>query len=184
MVQSHTLRFAAATLSLFLLTGCDAVTSVFSKKDWREGVEEAGACIERVRAEYDKGVVKLLNSDEKRVPTYTFDITKMSFEDVKAITVYDQGVEKGSVQVSGFQAPPWKKRAFMGMNVDEKGAFFMGADPAYYRVRGEPLALAEVFAEGCKRQRPGMRLLSFTFHPIGAPETDGLMNKLEGENDK
>lgn len=165
-----------------LLTGCDGIVDFFMKKDWREGPEDVDACIKRVRAAYDKGVVKLLDSDEKRVPTYTFDITKMSFEDVKAITILDQGGKKGSAQISGFQAPPWKKRAYMEMNVDEKGAFFMGADPAYYRVRGAPVALADVFAEGCRKQLPGMRLLSFNFHQIGAPETGGLVNKLQGEN--
>jgi hypothetical protein len=166
------LRSAAACLSLVLLPGCDAITSAFSNKDWREGVEELDSCIARVKAEYDKGVVALLDSQEKRLPTYTFDITKVSFEDVKELTVLDRGSEKGSVQVSGVEAPPWKKRAFLESHVDEKGAFFMGADPAYYRVQGEPIALADVFAQGCKMQRPGMRLLSFTFLEIPGSDNE------------
>ena len=180
--QGSRLRLAAACLSVMLLTGCDAITGVFSNKDWREGVEDVDACVERVRAEYHEGVLKLLDSNEKRLPTYTFDITKASFEDITELTVLDKGQEKGSVQVSGFEAPPWKLRRFLEMNVDEKGAFFLGADPAYYRVLGKHIALADVFVEGCKQQRPGMRFLSFTFRKISASDDGGRETNLEDEN--
>ncbi len=165
---------SAACLSLALLTGCDAIDNLFSNKDWREGTEEIADCIERVRAGYHEGVVKLLDSQEKRKPTFTFDVTKAGFEDIEELTILDQGEEKGSVIVSGFGAPPYRLRRFLNMPVDEKGAFFMGVDPSYYRVQGEPIALKDVFTEGCDRQRPGMRFLSFTFKNPDAPnDADG-----------
>ncbi|AWW74676.1 hypothetical protein CD351_09600 [Erythrobacter sp. KY5] len=158
------MRVAATLLSLASLSACD----LFNDEDPRVGVEEIDACIERVRSTYHEGVLDLLDSDEQRRPTYTFDITKMGFDDIKDLTVPDQGDEKGSVQVSGFEAPGYVKRRFLEMNVDGKGAFFLGADPAYYRVQGEPIALKDVFSEGCKQQLSGMRFLSFTFAPVPA----------------
>lgn len=160
------MRVAPIIPALAMLAGCN----LFDDSDPREGLEDIDACIKRVSAEYHEGVVDLLQSEERRRPTYTFDITKLSFDDIKDLTVPDEGGEAGSVQMSGFKAPPYRKRMFLEMNVDEKGAFFLGADPAYYRVQGEPIALQDVFADGCKKQRPGMRLLSFTFEN---PPTSG-----------
>ena len=172
------MRLAVLIPALALLAACD----LFDDSDPREGVEQNDACIKRVRAEYHEGVLELLESDERRRPTFTFDITKASFEDIKDLTVPEQGGEAGSVQVSGFKAPPYKKRRFLEMNIDEKGAFFLGTDPAYYRVQGEPIALRDVFVEGCRMQRSGMRFLSFTFEPVpgGSDELSDAI--LENEN--
>jgi len=171
-------------LSLGALSGCADIVKLFSEEDWREGDEEIADCIKRVRSGYHEGVIKLLNSQERRQPTYTFDITKASFGDIKELTIPDQGSEKGSVMVSGFKAPPRKLRMFMNMRVDKKGAFFMGVDPAYYRVLGEPIALADVFVEGCQRQRAGMRFLNFTFRELPSfnEVADEALPKSENEN--
>lgn len=157
-------RYPFIFLTLLVMPGC----SLLFPEDWREGVEETDKCIARVKGEYHKGVLKLLDSDEQRQPTFTFDITKMSLDDINAMTVSGEGNEKGSVRISGFEAPAYKLINFLDMGVDEKGAFYVGADPSYYRVRGEPIALRDVFSEGCNRQKPGMRFLSFTF--TGLPE--------------
>ncbi|MEL6486604.1 MAG: hypothetical protein AAFQ13_05600, partial [Pseudomonadota bacterium] len=64
---------------------------------------------------------------------------------------------------------------FMAMEVSEKGAFFMGRDPALYRVRGKPQAASDILASGCKRQQKDMRLIGVTWtriQPRPAPETD------------
>ncbi|MEE4200679.1 hypothetical protein [Erythrobacter sp.] len=164
-----------------LLTGCDDIAAWFEEEDWREGEESLDACMERVRAGYHEGVVELLESDEQRQPTYTFDVTKASFEDLNSITVAESEEGGGSVQFSGVDAPGYIIHDFMETPVDEKGAFMLGRDPALYRVRGEPIALKDVFAVGCKRQMPGMRLISFTFQPLTESSTDSAETETETE---
>ncbi|MEP3051304.1 MAG: hypothetical protein ABJP48_09390 [Erythrobacter sp.] len=173
-------KVAALVLGGLSLSACE---NPFADKDWRESVEDAEDCTKRMRAEYHEGVLELLDSQEIRVPTYTFDITKAGFEDIKELTVLDEGDEKGSVQVSGLGAPPWRLRNFLRMNVDEKGAFFMGTDPSYYRYQGEPIPLVDVFVEGCKQQRPGMRFLSFTFSEMSFSDDPAVEDILQNETE-
>lgn len=173
------MRASLTFVAAVLLSGCH----ILFPEDWREGVEEKDACIKRVRAEYHSGVLELLDSDEKRQPTYMFDITKMGFEDIQSITVMSEVEGEGSVTVSGFEAPAYVRNNFVDMRVDEKGAFYVGDDPALYRVRGAPIPLRDIFEEGCDRQLAGMRFISFVFDELEILNEESSESDLETENE-
>ncbi len=141
------------------LSGC----SLFDDSDPREGAETPEACIARLAGEsLDETFAP---NGELVVPTYTYDITKVGLEDLQELTVPGSDETAGSRGMAATNETSTAVTQFMAQSVDEKGAFFMGRDPALYRVRGEPVALDQVVSAGCERQRTGMRLISFTANP-------------------
>ncbi len=149
-------------LPLTLLTLLPAC-SYFDDTDPREGAETLEACIERV----SKDAPDITGSEGAVfVPTYTYDITKVGLEDLQELTVPGSDETAGSRDMAATNETSTAVARFMAQSVDENGAFFMGRDPALYRVRGEALASDQIIAAGCERQKTGMRLLSFTTGPV------------------
>ncbi|MEM6907471.1 MAG: hypothetical protein AAF494_02230 [Pseudomonadota bacterium] len=143
---------------LAALSGC----SLLFPEDPREGEEPAAECVSRITAETARQMRELADHKGLLTPTYTYDVTKMDLEAMQALIV------SGSDETAGVRT---RKRTnevstavdqFMNQSVDEKGAFYLGRDPALYRVRGEPVAVDEVITKGCERQQAGMRLISLT----------------------
>lgn len=154
------------------LSGC----SLLFPEDKRLGDEPEGECIGRVRTSltYEQSE-ELRTASGQWVPSFTYDVTKLDFEAIKELMV------PGSDQTAGTRLMQQTNRTnaaverFMAMEVSEKGAFFMGRDPALYRVRGKPEAASDILASGCKRQQKDMRLIDVSwtrFQPPPPPETD------------
>lgn len=151
--------------ALTLLPAC----SLFDNSDPREGAETAEACIARLAGESLEDT--LAPNGELVVPTYTYDVTKMAFEDLQELILPGSDETAGARGMASTNEASTAIAQFMADPVDEKGAFFMGHDPALYRVRGEPVTLDEVAATGCERQETGMRLISFTAN-VSRPEPE------------
>ena len=154
------------------LSGC----SLLFPEDKRLGDEPEGECVGRVRTSltYQQSE-ELRTASGQWVPSFTYDVTKLDFEAIKELMV------AGSDQTAGTRLMQQTNRTsaaverFMAMEVSEKGAFFMGRDPALYRVRGQPQAASDILASGCARQQQDMRLIAVTwtrFRPPPPPETD------------
>ncbi|MEM6857819.1 MAG: hypothetical protein AAF559_08100 [Pseudomonadota bacterium] len=154
------------------LSGC----SLLFPEDERLGEEPQGECTGRVRTSltYEQSE-ELRTASGQWVPSFTYDVTKVDFEAIKKLMV------PGSDQTAGTRLMQQTNRTnaaverFMAMEVSEKGAFFMGRDPALYRVRGKPQAASDILASGCQRQQQDMRLIDVTwtrFQPPPEPETD------------
>ncbi len=139
--------------SLALLSACD----LFNDKDWREGEEAAEKCAKRMsgKLEFKQS---LAQPDGLFVPTYTFDITKMDLEAMQELIVPGSDETAGARNQAATNETSTAVANFMAQPVDEKGAFFLGRDPALYRVRGQPKPLDDLIAAGCARQQAGMRL--------------------------
>ncbi len=156
----------ALTLAAFaLLPAC----SLFDDTDPREGPETLEACAARVSTD----ALDITAQDGALfTPTYTYDITKVSLEDLQDLTVPGSDETAGSRGMAATNEASTAVAQFMAQSVDEKGAFFMGRDPALYRVRGAPVPLDEIITAGCERQKSGMRLVSYTSK--AAPRSEEL----------
>jgi len=158
-------RLLTGVFAMIALTGC----SVLFPEDPREGVEADQACINRVRTAmtYQESE-ELRDTAGRYIPTFTFDITRMGFSDVKKL------VQPGSDETAGTRLMQETSdttaavERFMAMPVDEKGAFFLGREPALYRVRGTAQSLPELLTSGCARQQADMRLIKVTWERVGA----------------
>jgi len=163
------IRSAALALSLVALSGCN----ILFPEDPRVGEEGEGACVSRVE---EALLIEFAGIDSDQdtiwVPTYTYDITKLGLEGMQALsqsrsdevagTDLDRSTNETSTAVDAFMAQP----------VDENGAFFLGRDPALYRVRGAPERFDEAIAAGCARQQTNMRLIDVDLAPASQPESD------------
>jgi hypothetical protein len=157
--------FAVGLVAL-LLPAC----SLFDDTDPREGPETLEACAARVAADAP-GITA--QDGAMFTPTYTYDITKVSLEDIQALTVAGADETAGSRGMAATNETSTAVARFMAQSVDEKGAFFMGRDPALYRVRGAPVAIDQIVTAGCERQKVGMRLISYTAVPASSqPEQE------------
>jgi len=171
---------AFAITALAALPGCE----LLFPEDKRVGAETVEACEQRLAGKA-RDLLAEAEAGDALVPTYTYDITKVSLEDLQALTAAGdetagsrerRQTNQASTAVDNFMATP----------VDEKGAFYMGRDPALYRVRGEAIAAGEIAKAGCERQKPGMRLIDFTASPVPAdpePDASGETSN-SGENEK
>ncbi|BDI61055.1 hypothetical protein [Qipengyuania nanhaisediminis] len=146
-------------LSALLLPAC----SLFDNSDPREGVEALAACHERVSDWLVDQVEDTSFDGEALVtPTYTFDVTKVSADDLRTLIVPGSDETAGSRGMAATNRTSTAMSNFESLPVDEKGAFFFGQDPSLYRVRGEPVALEDAARTGCERQLEGMRLTAIT----------------------
>lgn len=161
-------RAAIAIAALPALSGCD----LLFPEDTRLGVESVDACLERILSEQRDEEFDILTVDGELVtPTFTYDITKASVEDLRKIIVPGSDETAGTRGMATTNQTSTAVENFMAQPVDEKGAFFFGRDPALYRVRGEPLPLNEAMRAGCERQLAGMRLIAFRVaFPQSEPE--------------
>lgn len=150
-------RISAIALALPLaLGGCD----LLFPEDPRLGVEPLEKCLARLDGDMDMfGFRELSETPDWLVPTYTYDITMLSFEAKQALIQPGADETLGSRLMSQTNEASTAMAAFMATPVDEKGAFFFGVEPALWRVRGEALRHADILTTGCEQQTSGMRLL-------------------------
>ena len=143
------------TLALItLLPACDLLDDT----DWREGVEGAEACMQRLDGWEEQAAIAAA-ANLLYVPTYTYDITKLDLDAIQALVTDGSDETAGARRMARTNETGTARSQFEGQPVDEDGAFFMGADPALYRVRGAAQRLEAITAAGCERQQANMRLI-------------------------
>lgn len=165
------IRSAISFIALLSLTGCH----ILFPEDPREGAELSAECPTRVASLLGPTSQYANYTEEMGVPTFTFDITKMAFEDMQRLMVEGSDDTAGSRAMTATNETSTAVDLFMETPVDEKGAFFTGRDPALYRVRGGLQPKSTMIASGCARQQEGMRLIMIDVGPVPAepePETD------------
>lgn len=174
------MRVAAAMVSLAALSGCE----LFNDEDPRVGVEGVEACLKRVANKSRSEEFDALDDGALWVPTYTYDVTKLELEAIQQLSVSYNDETSGTRINQTTNETSTAVAQFMQQPVDEDGAFFMGRDPALYRVRGAPVQLSDVITSGCERQLPNMRLIEVEFsrHSAAPPEADGPEEASTEEN--
>jgi len=162
-------RSATIILAAFALSGCH----ILFPEDPRLGQEQSDECLKRVAGLLGPGTGFEDYTAEMGVPTFTFDITKMAFEDMQRLMVEGSDDTAGARAMAATNEASTAVDVFMATKVDEKGAFFTGRDPALYRVRGGLQPVSTMIASGCARQQEGMRLIMIDVAPVPAePEPD------------
>ena len=147
-------------VSLVALTGCD----IINPQDPRLGEEAVGECVKRVTDKLNRSERDTLRNEQgTRAPTYTYDITKLDLEAVQELLDAGGKETAGSRGMRDANETSTAVERFMATPVDEKGAFFLGRDPALYRVRGAPTAFADIIKAGCERQQADMRLIEVSW---------------------
>ena len=164
-----TVRICLPTVTLFALSGC----SILFPEDPRAGQELSEECPTRVAGLLGPTTGFANYSEEMGVPTYTFDITKMAFEDMQRLMVEGSDDTAGARAMAATNEASTAVDVFIQTPVDEKGAFFTGRDPALFRVRGGLQPVSTMIASGCARQQEGMRLIMIDVAPVPVePEPD------------
>ncbi|MEQ8412034.1 MAG: hypothetical protein RIC51_00165 [Erythrobacter sp.] len=138
-----------------MIGGC----SLLWPEDERVGTESAADCASRVAEALGPGSDFRSYEGEIGVPTFTYDITKMELEEVQALIVAGSDETAGSRGMTSTNETQTAVERFMSQPADEKGSFFLGRDPALYRIRGEMQPVADMIANGCARQKADMRLI-------------------------
>ena len=149
-------RIAFLVLVGLGVSGC----SLLFPEDPRLGEETPEACIARFGdPAVDHNGTQFAGLDGAVVvPTFTYDVTNVSAEDLGIL--FEPGARGSTVSPDTPAVVAEHMERFMGESVDEKGAFFLQGDPALYRVRGEVVAVGQAIRAGCERQMAGMRLIS------------------------
>ena len=174
---------ALLATALVTLAGCD----ILFPEDTRLGVETVDACVARVEADLRiKFAQEGFGVMPAWLPTYTYDITKLSLEDIQELSVSASDEVKGTRLDQSTNQTSTAVDAFMQQDVDEAGAFFLGRDPALYRVRGKAIASDAVISAGCERQRGNMRLIDVDLVPLtiaipGVSDSSAPSSELESE---
>ena len=177
MVRSY-----ISLLALLSLTGCH----ILFPEDPREGTELNEECPTRVASLLGPTTQFANYTEEMGVPTFTFDITKMAFEDMQRLMVEGSDDTAGRRAMTATNETSTAVDVFMETSVDEKGAFFTGRDPALFRVRGGLQPKSTMIASGCARQQEGMRLIMIDVGPVPPepePETDPDNTETTPENE-
>lgn len=147
-------------IAVILMTG-----TLSSCADWRESPETVEACLARFAPK--KGAVDLLGDDPGQwVPSYTYDITKMGGEGIRALVkTAEDGANPGTVGVIliGSGSSRTARDKFANIPVTEAGALLLADDPSLYKVRGKSGLNRDLLRQGCEAQRSGMRLISYRF---------------------
>ena len=151
------------TVCAVALGGCNPMDMLFPE-DPRLGEEPVYMCVGRVRADMTyEAYQELENAPGRFVPTYTYDITRLDLEAVQGL------LAKGADETAGTRLMQQNNdtgaavERFKRMSVDEKGALFLGREPALYRVRGRAQPANTILESGCERQEPNMRLVEVTW---------------------
>ncbi|MBV7267149.1 hypothetical protein [Erythrobacter ani] len=171
------LKPIAVVAGLATLSGC----SLFDGTDPRERDESVEACAKRMAGWDAIAEIGRVNKDGNYTPTYTFDITKLGLEEMQALTVDGGDETAGSRGMASTNETSTAVDQFMQRSVDEKGAFFLGRDPALYRVRGAAQPFEKILTTGCERQQPGKQLIAISLEPAGEI-IDGPDAATENEN--
>ena len=156
----------ALPLAALSLAGC----SLFSSEDPRVGVEAIEDCADRVRPSLTYQEYQDLKTAPGRwVPTFTYDVTKMDFSAIQRLVASGADETVGTRLMQQTNRTSTAVERFMNMEVSEKGAFFLGRQPALFRVRGRPQAASQILANGCKRQLADMRLIEVSWERWQSP---------------
>ncbi len=157
------LSIALASLALPIgLSGCDLIFP----EDPRVGEEPVSECIARLTADIEMlDFRKLADTQGALIPTYTFDITKLPFSAKQELIQPGADETLGSRLMAQTNVPSTAMAMFMKAPVDENGAFFLGIEPALWRVRGEPLSYDQILTAGCEQQSADMRLIRVSAMP-------------------
>ena len=160
-----------ASLAFLSLTGCH----ILFPEDPRLGEETLEQCLARVTPTTNRDEVFELAGDDTSlwVPTYTYDVTKLDLDAIKELSVPGTDETAGSRMTLTTNETSTAVDRYMREPVDEKGSFFLGHDPALFRVRGEPMIIAEVLSAGCERQLANMRLIDVDVE-IAPPENQPI----------
>lgn len=162
-------RTAAILLCAASVSGCN----ILFPEDPRTGQELSEECPIRVAGLLGPATGFASYDEEMGVPTYTFDITKMAFEDMQRLMVEGSDDTAGARAMAATNEASTAVDVFMATSVDEKGAFFTGRDPALFRVRGALQPKSTMIASGCARQQEGMRLIMIDVASVPVePEPD------------
>lgn len=154
------MRALAILPAIFTLSAC----SLFDSSDPREGPEEVADCVQRVTAALPVDKRSVFDRLEGTlVPTYTYDITKLSLDAIQQLAVEGSDETAGRRLTASTNTRSTAVAMFMKQKVDEKGAFFLGHDPALYRVRGNAQPADKLISAGCERQQSDMRLIDFSW---------------------
>lgn len=157
------IRALPAIVALVALSGCE----LLFPEDPRLGTESVKACTARVESDLRLKLEENGFEDSPVwLPTYTYDITKLSLEDIQSLSSSRSDETQGTRLDKATNMTSTAVDAFMQQQVDEEGAFFLGHDPALYRVRGEAIATDAVIAAGCERQLANMRLIDIDLTPM------------------
>ncbi|MDY7097390.1 MAG: hypothetical protein SXU28_04565 [Pseudomonadota bacterium] len=166
------MRALLAIGALGTLSGCD----LLFPEDWRLGEEPLQQCLNRLNSDIDMlDFREAADTSEPLVPTFTYDITLLSFEDKQALILPGADETLGARLMKSTNEISTAKAQFMQWPVDEKGAFFFGVKPALFRVRGEPQNHSEILTTGCERLGANARLISVSLAAVPAepePEPD------------
>jgi hypothetical protein len=155
-------------LLAFAVAGCD----LLFPEDFREGDEAQEVCIGRVQADltYER-YNELQTASGEWIPFYTYDVTKLDFAAIKALSVEGTDETAGTRLMQETNSTSTAVERFKAMEVSEKGAFFLGREPALYRVRGKRQKASDILANGCARQQTNMRLIDLDWRRPGAQLT-------------
>ncbi|MDJ0977531.1 MAG: hypothetical protein QNI87_03265 [Erythrobacter sp.] len=174
------LPFAALALG-----GC----SLLFPEDPRVGDEDEGVCQGRVRTSltYQQSE-ELRTSSGLWVPTFTYDVTKLDLAAIKALTVPGTDDTAGTRLMQETNRTSTAVERFMQMEVDQKGAFFLGRDPSLYRVRGQAQPSTQILKSGCARQQENMRLIAvswerYQLRPKAIPDPEETDSGASADND-
>jgi len=144
-------------VAILLPLATSPACSLFDDTDWREGTEPVSQCVERLRG-WDRSLDVASGAREIYVPTFTYDITKMELEAIQDL-IGEGDETAGSRGMAATNETSTAIADFKSQPVDGDGAFFLGNDPAYYRVRGAAHPFEEIAQAGCERQQANMRLV-------------------------
>ncbi|MGB3712010.1 MAG: hypothetical protein WA985_10000 [Erythrobacter sp.] len=147
-------KVAITIVALAFLPACDLI----NPPDWREGTEPIAECVERL-GEWDRNLDVAAGARELYVPTYTYDITLLDLEEIQGLVTEGTDQTAGSRGRAATNETSTAIADFKTQPVDEDGAFFLGNDPAFYRVRGIAQPFERIAKEGCERQEANMRLV-------------------------
>ena len=140
------------TLAAIALPGC----SLLFPEDPRVGTEPLEECLARFA-----DLASELEGDDSEArgnPIYTFDVTKLDFDDLQDLIVPGTDETAGQRLMRQTNEESTAVAEFMTYPVDEAGIFFLGRDPALYRVRVADVWPRDAVQTGCEMQRSGMRL--------------------------
>ncbi|HEY6815136.1 MAG TPA: hypothetical protein VI168_06320 [Croceibacterium sp.] len=122
--------------------------------DWREGVESREDCIARMNVLSEELISQPAARHFRWVPVFQFDVTRMSKDAVDEL-VASTGAHVMTPSEPGYRAGEAIPDALL----------YRRKETSLFRLRGRPVAMADVTEVGCALQRPGMRLISWDMQP-------------------
>ena len=122
--------------------------SLFDNSDPREGTEPVEECIARF-AELKQSLADDGSTIQSR-PIYTFDVTKLSFDDLQELVAQGADDTIGQRLMQRTNEDSTAVDIFMGEDPGANGILFLGRDPALYRVYGIETWPRDAVDAGCE----------------------------------